>query len=100
MIGYAEGVESQQHELRGGELQLTLFRIRRLKWKGPYGRRQLQGETTQSLIGPNYLVLSAERGAPTDPQLHLRKLTMVLVHRVPKGTELLELFAELHQLFC
>jgi hypothetical protein len=100
VIGKADGLTSERHELLQGDLCVTLFRVDKLYWDHVHGLKQLQGVPVGEMLGPNYLVLNAEPSVCTNPRPHLRNLVMAAVHKVPNSMNLLSLFAELRQRFC
>lgn len=81
-------------------VEVTVYIINRIFWDHARGLQQLQGFPPADLIGPNYLVLNAVKGAPYSTRPHLRSVVMVMLHRVPNSMNLLELFGELRKRFC
>jgi len=100
-IARAVGVEQQDVSFRYHSephgIEATVFKIEKLYWDHSHALLQLEGAAPAQLIGPNYLVLQARKGHVTDTRPHLRDVVLVLVHKVPEGLQLLDLFGELRR---
>jgi hypothetical protein len=91
-LGRVEGLKQKEFSVaaRGGVLEGTLFYIEKLYWSIGQGLLYIQGAPLQRLVGPNYLVVSAERCSVFSVRPHIMNAHLALIRKAPGGLGLEE----------
>lgn len=91
-LGRAEDLTQKSFSIPApnGDIEGVLFYIKRLYWSQGQGLLYIQGAPLQRLIGPNYMVVSAERCSAFSVRPHITKVHLALLNRAPEGMRLEE----------